>query len=236
MILFRSLLFMIFFILNTLLIAGTGVLVGWLLPPMQRFLFDNAWSRLNLWGLKVICRLDYRLQGMENLPQGNAIILSKHQSTWETIALISLIPYPKAWVIKRELLYVPVFGWVMYLFKPIAIDRKSGRKAVRQVIEQGLADGLWVIIFPEGTRVAPGEHRRYGIGGALLAEQSGYPVVPIAHNAGVFWRRRGLLKYPGTIDVRIGPVIDPKGLKASEINQRVEQWIETTQASLPQKQ
>ena len=236
MILFRSLLYFSLFVVSTILIAGTALIVGWLMPPMQRFIFDRSWSRLNLWALKHICGLDYRVQGQEHLPESSCIVLAKHQSTWETISLINLIPHPKAWVLKRELLFVPIFGWVMLLFKPIAIDRKSGRKAVRQIVQQGtqrLQSGLWVIIFPEGTRVAPGEHKRYGIGGALLAEKSGYPVIPVAHNAGVFWKRRGILKYPGIIDVRIGPLIESKGLSASEINQRVEDWIESTLAELP---
>ena len=203
---------------------------------MKRFVIDNAWSKINLWGLKVICNLDYRVEGQQNLPKGSCIILSKHQSTWETIALISLIPHPKAWVLKRELLFVPIFGWVMYLFKPIAIDRKSGRRAVFQIIEQGtqrLKSGLSVIIFPEGTRVVPGTRKRYGIGGAMLAEKSGFPVVPVAHNAGVFWKRRGIIKYPGTIDVRIGPVIHDNLLNAVEINQQAEDWIEATLEKLP---
>lgn len=236
MILIRSLVFFIFFVANTIFLAGSGTLLGWLLPPMKRFMIDNAWSRINLWGLKIICGLNYHLEGQQNLPEGSCIILSKHQSTWETIALISLIPHPKAWVLKRELLFVPIFGWVMYLFKPIAINRKSGRRAVFQIIEQGiqrLESGLSVIIFPEGTRVSPGTHQRYGIGGALLAEKSGYPVVPVAHNAGVFWKRRGIVKYPGTIDVRIGPVIHPNDMRAAEINKKVEEWIEKTLEGLP---
>ena len=236
MILIRSLIFFLFFIINTILLAGTGTLIGWLLPPMKRFVIDDAWSRLNLWGLKIICGLDYRLEGQQNIPKGACIILSKHQSTWETIALISLIPHPKAWVLKRELLFVPIFGWVMYLFKPIAIDRKSGRKAVFQIIEQGiqrLESGLSVVIFPEGTRVAPGTHKRYGVGGALLAKKSGFPVIPVAHNAGVFWKRRGILKYPGTIDVRIGPVMNHDGKSAAEINKKIEEWIEGTLKELP---
>lgn len=232
----RSLGFFLFFLINTMLLAGGGTLIGWLLPPMKRFVIDTAWSKINLWGLKVICNLDYRVEGQQNLPKNSCIILSKHQSTWETIALISLIPHPKAWVLKRELLFVPFFGWVMYLFKPIAIDRKSGKRAISQIVEQGtqrLNSGLSVIIFPEGTRVVPGTRKRYGIGGAMLAEKSGFPVVPVAHNAGVFWKRRGIIKYSGTIDVRIGPVINAKQLNAAEINRQVEDWIETTLAKLP---
>ncbi|MEW8506710.1 MAG: lysophospholipid acyltransferase family protein [Candidatus Thiodiazotropha sp.] len=237
MIFLRSLIYFTLLLTSTILIATVGTLIGWALPKNGIHWLDHSWSRLNLWGLAFFCDLGYRLEGAENIPDGSCIIFAKHQSAWETIALISLIPGPKAWVLKRELLYVPFMGWVMHYFKPIAIDRKSGRKAVDQIIEQGierLESGKNVFIFPEGTRVAPGTRKRYGIGGALLAEKSGFPVLPVAHNAGVFWRRRDLRKYPGTIDVRIGPLIDTKGLTAAEINKAAENWIESTVESLPQ--
>jgi 1-acyl-sn-glycerol-3-phosphate acyltransferase len=234
----RSSIFFIFFILNTFLFSSIGFLIGWFLPGNKKFIIDTNWSHSSLWALKQICGLSYRVEGMENMPQQTCIFVSNHQSTWETIALAGLITHPKVWVLKKELLYIPIFGWVMIHFKPIAIDRKSGRKAVRQVIEEGkkrLNEGLSIIIFPEGTRVAINEKRHYGIGAALLAERSGYPIVPIAHNAGVFWKRRGIVKYPGIIDVRIGPMIESKGLKASAINHKVEDWIETTKGSLPRE-
>lgn len=237
MILLRSLLYFILLLLSTVLFATIGTLIGWALPKHGIHVVDHAWSHVNLWGLRHICGLNYRLEGRENIPQGNCIVFAKHQSAWETIALITLIPGPKSWVLKRELLFVPFMGWIMYYFKPIAINRKSGRKAVDQIIEQGtqrLESGKNIFVFPEGTRVAPGTHKRYGIGGAMLAERSGYPVLPVAHNAGVFWRRRDIRKYPGTIDVRIGPLIETKGLSAVEINKAAETWIETTVASLPQ--
>jgi 1-acyl-sn-glycerol-3-phosphate acyltransferase len=234
----RSLVFFLFFVLDTLLFASIGFLLGWFLPGNARFLIDTNWSRSTLWALKVICGLSHRVEGMENMPKQTCIIVSNHQSTWETIALASLITLPKVWVLKRELIFIPIFGWVMVHFKPIAINRKSGRKAVRQVIEEGqkrLQEGLSVIIFPEGTRVAPDEKRRFGMGAAMLAARSGYPLLPIAHNAGVFWKRRGIVKYPGVIDVRIGPLIQSQGLKASEINQRIEEWIETARKELPRE-
>ncbi|MES9969125.1 MAG: lysophospholipid acyltransferase family protein [Candidatus Thiodiazotropha sp.] len=236
MILIRSIIYFILLMVSTIILATVGTLVGWALPKNGIFLFDHSWSRINLWGLKHICGLTYRLEGREHIPEGSCIIFAKHQSAWETIALISLLPGPKSWVLKRELFLVPFMGWIMVYFKPIAIDRKSGQKAVDQIIEQGiqrLEAGKNVFIFPEGTRVAPGARKRYGKGGALLAEKSGYPVLPVAHNAGVFWRRRDIRKYPGTIDVRIGPIIETKGLSASEINRKAEAWIETTVDSLP---
>lgn len=236
MIFLRSSLYFLFLILSTLLIAGTGTLIGWAIPQDKLPLLDGFWSRVNLWGLAKICGLNYRIKGAEHIPPDACIVFAKHQSAWETIALISLIPGRKSWVLKRELLFVPVFGWVMWYYKPIAINRKAGRKAIEQIIEQGserLESGSKVIIFPEGTRVAPGATKRYGIGGALLAEHTDMPVLPLAHNAGVFWRRRDLRKYPGTIDVVIGPMIETKGLSANEINAKTEAWIEATMQELP---
>lgn len=238
MILLRSSLYFIFLILTTIIIASVGTLTAWAVPEKKLHYIDSAWSRVNLWGLSKICGLNYRVKGSENLLQESCIIFSKHQSAWETIALISLVPGPKAWVLKRELLFIPIFGWIMWYFKPIAINRKSGHRAIDQIVEQGrerLENGFNTIIFPEGTRVAPGCRKRYGIGGAILAEKTGYPVLPIAHNAGIYWRRRDLRKYPGTIDVVIGPVIETAGLSAAQINQKAEAWIESTVDNLPQE-
>jgi len=236
MILLRSSIYFVYLVITTVIIAGIGSLIGWAVPEEKLPVIDSLWSRVNLWGLSKICGLNYRLIGAENIPQESCIVFAKHQSAWETIALVSLIPGRKSWVLKRELLFVPIFGWIMWYYKPIAINRKSGRKAIDQIIEQGmerLDSGCKIIVFPEGTRVAPGTRKRYGIGGALLAQKTQRPVLPIAHNAGVFWRRRGLRKYPGTIDVVIGPLIPTQGLEASEINARAEAWIEDTVARLP---
>lgn len=236
MILLRSSLYFLFLLLNTILIAGIGTLIGWAFTKDKLPMLDGLWSRVNLWGLSTLCGLDYRLRGEENIPDEPCIVLAKHQSAWETIALISLIPGRKSWVLKRELLFVPFFGWVMWYFKPIAINRKAGRKAIDQILEQGkerLESGSKIIIFPEGTRVAPGTRKRYGIGGAMLAEHTGSPVLPLAHNAGIFWRRRDLRKYPGTIDVVIGPLFETQGMSANEINAKAEAWIESTMQELP---
>ncbi|EGV52618.1 lysophospholipid acyltransferase family protein [Candidatus Endoriftia persephone] len=234
----RSSLFFLAFVLNTIFFALIASTFIWLIPEKSRFHIDGAWSRTNLFALKVICGLNYRVEGLENLPKGSFIALAKHQSTWETIALIHILNRPVAWVVKKELLSVPFFGWALRAFRAIAIDRKSGRKAVVQIVKEGinrLDAGLSIIIFPEGTRVAPGEKKRYGIGGSILAEKSGYPVVPIAHNAGQFWARRGINKYPGVIDVRIGSAIKTQGKSATEINSEVEEWIESTIDLLPQR-
>ncbi|MEE8482371.1 MAG: lysophospholipid acyltransferase family protein, partial [Acidiferrobacterales bacterium] len=170
----------------------------------------------------------------ENIPQGAVIIMGKHQSTWETFAFQQIFP-PQVWVLKRELLRLPFFGWALALMEPIAINRGAGHRAVEQIIEQGrkrLQEGRWVTVFPEGTRVPTGKRRRYGMGGAVLAAETGFPVLPVAHNAGTYWPRRSVKLHPGTIRVVIGPVIDPKGLTAEEIRDRAEDWIETKMMEL----
>lgn len=223
-------------VFTTIFYGSLIAVFGWFLPFKVNSQIANTWGKNNLFLLRVICGLNYKVTGWENIPDKACIIMSKHQSAWETMALRGILPPNQAWVLKRELMYVPIFGWALAVVKPIAIDRKSGRKAVKQVIDQGLerlAENRNVIIFPEGTRVAPGSRKRYGIGGGLLAEKADYPVIPIAHNAGVFWRRRGLKKYPGTIEVVIGPPIDTKGKNATEIMQAVENWIENEVEKLP---
>ena len=205
-----------------------------ILPFAARYRLISAWARFQVFLLKHLCGLDYRVEGREHLPGGAAIILSKHQSAWETIVFQEIFP-AQTWVLKRELLWIPLFGWALALLRPIAIDRSAGRKAIEQVIEQGrerLQSGIWVVVFPEGTRVAPGTRKRYAMGGAVLAAETGYPVVPVAHNAGSFWPRRGFLKRPGTVRVVIGPVIDPSGQKAEAIIKQAEEWIENKMVEL----
>jgi 1-acyl-sn-glycerol-3-phosphate acyltransferase len=200
------------------------------LPFRMRYWFITRWTRFNLWWLEKTCRLGYRIEGVHNIPPGNGIVLSKHQSGWETLGLQLLFP-PQVWVVKRELLRLPFFGWGLAMLEPIAIDRRAGRKALDQLVSQGrkrLQAGRWVVVFPEGTRVPPGARSRYGIGGAMLAQKTGYPVIPVAHNAGEFWPRRSFTKRPGTIQVVIGPLIDSRGRSAAEINAAAEQWIEQT--------
>ncbi len=224
---------MLFYLgINTflLLIVGLGPLF-YLAPPKWRYFYMTRWAWFVVRWLKLTCNLDMQVEGLEHLPRdGAAIVLAKHQSAWETIAFQTFLPQ-QTWVLKRELLWIPIFGWGLAMMQPVAIDRKAGKKALKQVIRQGtnrLKRGLWLIIFPEGTRTAPGEQKRYAIGGAMLAEKSGYPVVPICHNAGEFWGKGEFIKHPGTISVVIGPVIDTQGKRANEINQETEEWIEST--------
>jgi len=225
----RSLLFALGLWISTL-VYGPLTLLTFPLPFRWRFHFVTYWTRFNLWWLKTTCGLSYRLEGREHIPERPAIVMCKHQSAWETLAL-QLVFEPQVWVLKRELLWVPFFGWGLAMMRPIAIDRKAGRQAVAQIVEQGkrrLREGSWVVIFPEGTRVAPGRRKRYRPGGAVLAQKSGFPIVPVAHNAGEFWPRRSFLKRPGTIRMVVGPLIPSEGRNAEEINREVETWIEGT--------
>jgi 1-acyl-sn-glycerol-3-phosphate acyltransferase len=232
----RSGLYFLVLSLTTVVFAVPLSILGWFLPFPVIGRAGQLWGRINLEALSLICGLKYRIHGLNRLPAEPCIVLSKHQSAWETIALRAILPPNHTWVIKRELLWTPFFGWAMAAYRPIAIDRSAGRRAVRQLLQEGkkwLEAGRWVVIFPEGTRVAPGQRRKYGIGGALLAEKSGYPVLPVAHNAGVFWRRRDFRKYPGVVDLVFGDLLPSGGLTAAEINCQVEEWIEGRVAELP---
>jgi 1-acyl-sn-glycerol-3-phosphate acyltransferase len=175
-----------------------------------------------------------RVEGRENLPARPAVILSKHQSAWETLAFQQIFP-PQVHVLKRELLWIPFFGWGLALMSPIAIDRARGVAALRSIARRGrerLQQGFWVVVFPEGTRVAPGERRAYQLGGAWLAAASGVPIVPVAHNAGRVWPRNAFVKRPGTVTVRIGPPIDSANRDPKLLNALAETWIEEQQKAL----
>jgi 1-acyl-sn-glycerol-3-phosphate acyltransferase len=203
-------------------------------PMNVRWFLVSVWAHFILWWLKVTCKLTHEIQGREHIPAAPAIVFSKHQSTWETITLQLIFPH-QAWVAKRELLWVPFFGWGLALMKCIAIKRGSGRVAVKQLVTKGKARldaGIWVIIFPEGTRIPAGQRGNYRIGGAVLAEQSGYPIVPVAHNAGEYWPRRSFIKRPGVIQVRIGPPISPGGKSAQQILDEAARWIEDRMAEI----
>lgn len=199
-----------------------------------RWALVQTWARFVLWWLRITCRLSYAVQGAEHIPPGAAIVFSKHQSTWETIALQLIFPM-QVWVAKRELMWIPFFGWGLALMKCIAIRRGSGRAAVRQLVTQGKArldEGIWIVIFPEGTRIPAGQRGQYRIGGAILAEQSGYPIVPVAHNAGEYWPRRSFIKRPGVIQVRIGKPIQGDGRSAQALLDEAADWIEARMAEI----
>lgn len=206
-------------------------------PPLLRYRVISFWSRIVLVLARVLCGLRYEVRGRENIPRQPTIIMAKHQSAWETLAFQAIFP-PQVWVLKRSLLHIPFLGWGLAMLRPIAIDRAAGREALKQVTEQGrnrLALGLWIIIFPEGTRVAPGTTKRYGIGGAWLATHTQTAVLPVAHNAGEFWGRNAFLKYPGTITVSIGPAIHPENLQPSAVNEIAQTWIEAEMQNISQR-
>ncbi|MDQ2695958.1 MAG: 1-acyl-sn-glycerol-3-phosphate acyltransferase [Pseudomonadota bacterium] len=226
---FRSLLFSTGMVASTLL-WSLPVVMSYPFPYRYRYRLARQWVCFNLWWLQLTCGIRCEVQGKENIPPGPAVILAKHQSTWETLMLTRLFP-PQVWVMKRELLRIPLFGWALAVLKPIAIDRQASRTAIKQVLRQGtehLQQGRWVVIFPEGTRIAPGVRRRYGPGGAMLAAHSGYPIVPVAHNAGEHWPRRGFIKRPGTIRLVVGPLINSENRTAHQLIALTEEWIEAT--------
>jgi 1-acyl-sn-glycerol-3-phosphate acyltransferase len=204
------------------------------LPRMARYCIISGWSRLVVFLAKTVLGISWRVEGRENLPERPSVILSKHQSAWETLAFQQIFP-PQVHVLKRELLWIPFFGWGLALMSPIAIDRSRGVAALRSIARRGrerLEQGFWVVVFPEGTRVAPGERRDYQLGGAWLAAASGAPIVPVAHNAGLVWPRNAFLKRPGTVTVRIGPPIDTADRDPKAVNAMAEKWIEEQQKAL----
>lgn len=216
------------YILFSTIIVGVLVLSCIKFSFKVRYKIANIWISCLLFMLKLLCGLTYQVEGLENIPRDKAaVILSKHQSAWETIAL-RLIISPQTAVLKKSLLKIPFGGWALSTLKPIAIDRSNQKEALRMLIEQGvsrLEEGLFVLVFPEGTRVAPGKNKKFNAGGAMLAQKSGFPVLPLAHNAGEFWPRNSFLKYPGVIKVKIGPLIDVQDKKTKDIIFEAETWI-----------
>lgn len=224
----RSLLFMI--ALTVLIpLTVTGLLLVFWLPPLQRRLFVMPMVRTVMWLVRRLLRIETQVIGAGNIPATPCVVLSKHQSAWETFALQEIFSLT-AFVYKRELHWLPFFGWGIKLMPFVAIDRGAGKAALNQVAERGkqrLDAGYSVVIFPEGTRVAPGQHKRYKIGGAHLAVSAGVPAVPVALNSGECWRRKAFIKTPGTVTISIGPPIDTAGKTSEEVNAAVENWIET---------
>jgi len=223
----RSLLFALLQILITPPYALIAILT-FPLPPMMRYRIISGWARLFVRVAAVLCGVRYRVEGRGNIPRDPVVFMSKHQSAWETLAFQAILP-PHVMVIKRELLWIPFFGWGLAMMSPIAIDRSAGRQALKQIQEQGkerLADGFGVVIYPEGTRIAPGKTGRYHTGGAWLAVKAGAPIIPIAHNAGYLWPRNSFVKRPGLITVSIGPPIPTEGRRSDAVTDETAAWIE----------
>ena len=221
----------LYLLLACLITAPLGLFVtlSVVLPMRVRFQLIAIWRTLFMALCRYVLGIRYEVIGRENIPAIPSVIISKHQSAWETVSLQAIFP-PLVFVLKKSLLMIPFLGWAFAAVKMISIDRNAGKDALRQVIDQGcerLKAGYWVVIFPEGTRVAPGESRRFKPGGANLAVAAGALVVPVAHNAGEFWAKNAFIKTPGMITVSIGPAIDPKGKTAAEVTALAEQWIES---------
>lgn len=233
MLLLRSLLFFI----GQVITAPIFTLIALLAMPLNPILRNDlisGWARSMLWWLKVTCNIRHEVTGLENIPDSPTIILSKHQSAWETLAFQAIFP-TQVYVLKRELLWIPIFGWGLAMSSPIAIDRSAGREALKKLVANGQARlnrGFWVVIFPEGTRIAPGERSKYHIGGAWLATHTKTPVLPVAHNAGKYWAKNTFIKKPGVIKMHIGKLIQTAGLKADALNHQVEGWIEAEMHTL----
>ncbi len=233
MTLIRSLLFQVYFFASICFFALMCALFSFL-PYPKRFFFARVWGRSMLWVGRWLCGLRYQIEGEENIPDHASVILIKHSTVFETYAQLAIFP-PQTWVLKRELLWIPLFGWGLATMKPIAIKRGAGRTAVTQVIRQGkqrLAEGIWITVFPEGTRMPPGQTRKYGISGAALASEAGVNILPVAHNAGDLWARRSIKKSPGLIRFVIGPQIDASTQSPEETNAIVQSWIEKTMAEI----
>jgi 1-acyl-sn-glycerol-3-phosphate acyltransferase len=235
--LFTSILFSTYTILSTMVTATIAVILS-PFPYKYRYFFINIYAKSVVKALTLLCGISYHIEGEENIPDEPVIIFCKHQSTWETFAL-QVIFNKISFVFKDELLWIPFFGWGLAAMKPIAIKRGAGKIAVRQLVNGGikrLQEGLSVVIFPEGTRTKHTGPGRYRIGGAVLAAESGYPIVPVAHHAGEFWPRKGFLKKPGDITIRIGPKIDTKGKTADVILEEAKHWIESQMPEISQDQ
>jgi len=233
----RSLLFLVFQTVVTPLFAAAMVLLFWI-PRVPMYRIAAGWCATNLWGARWICGIRHRAIGLENLPRGEPlaphIVVSKHSSTWETLALTQFFP-PLAYVAKKELLSIPFFGWGFALASPITIDRRSGTDAMHQIAKQGrerFAQGFWIVIYPEGTRIRAGRRAKYKTGAARLAAALGVPIVPVAHNAGWIWPKGVFGKRPGTVTISFGPPISPDGKDPQRLTAEAEQWIEDEVARL----
>jgi len=229
----RSLLFLVFQLVVTPLFAVI-ICALFFLPPRQRFFTIKQWCSANVWAARVICGIRYQVIGTGNIPSTSHLILSKHSSTFETVALNNIF-YPISFVAKRELLWLPFFGWGFALASPITINRSAGNQALQQMVAQGrdrLAKGFWIVIFPEGTRIKAGTRSKYKTGGARLAIGMDKPILPVAHNAGYLWPKGVWGKTAGTITISIGPAIRPEGRDPLALTAEVERWIEAEVARL----
>ena len=225
----RSLIFLLVMITATVIWAPVSMCFAFL-PYVQRYKITAMWNRFIIFAARVICGIEYEVRGKENFPDGPAILLAKHQSAWETIFLMTVTPRPLVFVFKKEILYLPFFGWAIALLRMIPIDRSKGKDAFNHVVRHGtrrLADGQWIVMFPEGTRIRVGSKGTYKLGGTRLAVATKSPVIPVALNSGEFWPKNSFIKHPGKVIVSIGKPISSEGKDAGELMQEVENWIES---------
>lgn len=230
----RSLIFSIYMVISVVVYSFV-VMASIILPMRTRHWLVRLYLANNLWMLKKICLIDYKVEGLDNIPKDrNGIVISNHQSTWETFYIPLKFHQPAA-IVKKELLHTPFFGWAMRVAEPIAIDRKDKSSAMQQIIKKGkvaLDKGRWIMMFPEGTRIPYGTSAPFKMGAARLAAATGYPIVPVAHNAGKFWARRRFIKQPGTVHMVIGPPVETSGRSAEDIHQEAVSWIQSTMQQL----
>jgi 1-acyl-sn-glycerol-3-phosphate acyltransferase len=237
--LIRSVLFVLFMIVTVIPWGSFSIIASIFMRGTKLYWFTMTWLRMAIWGARVICGVRHEVRGMDNLPKAAdnkpTILLPKHQSTWETFAFPTIMPHPLAYVFKRELIYIPFFGWAMARLDMIHIDRSKRSEAFGLVAQRGkelMAQGNWIIMFPEGTRIPLGQAGNYKTGGTRLAVATGAAVVPIAHNAGEFWPRKKFVLKPGTVTISIGAPISPEGHTPESLMRQVEAWIETEMRKL----
>lgn len=233
----RSLLFSTLVVIYTVPFCALCILI-WPLSVEYRFHNIKRWTNSVIWLLRVICHVDYHVEGIENIPTDRVgVVVCKHQSAWETFFVPRFFKSATV-IVKKELFWVPFFGWGLWSTDPIAINRRAQKSAMQQIIDKGkkcLQRGRWVIVFPEGTRTLPGKIGNYRPGAARLAVAAECPILPIAHNAGHFWRKRGFLKRPGVVQVAIGPLIETKGRRPEEVMEEAKQWIENAVSEMEKK-
>ena len=233
----RSLIFLIGQIVSAVLISPVA-LFCFALPSLPRAHIIASWARFNIWSLQHVCGITFHVSGVDNIPNHPAVLISNHQSAWETLCFQLIFP-PQSYILKSQLLWIPFFGWGLAANRPVAINRAKKINALEQLLAQGsarLKEGRWLVVFPEGTRMPPGKPGKFQGGGAMVAIRSGAPVVPVAHNAGLFWQKNGFIKRPGVVQVRIGKPIPSVGKKARELNGEVTDWVHKTARALAREE
>lgn len=235
---FRSFLFLLFYVCYTFLFGSICLFVCLLTLPWMtfetRFHLITSWVTVVMKALEFFCSIKVEVKGLENIPQKPCVIMANHQSTWETLYSYKVFR-PQTTVLKRELLWIPIFGWALLLLQPIAINRNKKQLALKTIMKkapEAINKGSWYMVYPEGTRVKPGDKQDYASGSSLIACRNGFKVLPVAHNAGYCWPARRFLKYPGTITLSIGPTISCDNKKAKDVTQHVESWIRAEQEKL----